>query len=306
MFLKHATAAYAESERLEYWNKFVGTKFTGMTVDGAKNINASWTGCRIGDFGVSLAHSERASIHRWKTDLPADSGCQGLNHFQSQGFSATQQCGRNAALFAGDLTFCASDQPYGIEISDRNTMYVIEFPWDALEDHGARPGVILRHQMPSVGVLRGFVSSIFLQSWHGTLAPEESMALGDVLQRLLINALRTRESNVASTDLRERLLGFIEANLGNGALRTGSIAQSLGVAPREVQMAFAEMATTASDYITTRRLALACERLRSGLRGASLSDLAYELGFSDAAHFSRRFRERYGQSPSQYALSFRS
>lgn len=309
MLHRHATGAVSAEKRLDYWNNLVADMFPGMTVDGARDIEASWTGCRLGDFGLSLALSQRASVRRWAGATPqgrlSAGEERGLIHFQSQGFSATEQCGRHAALFSGDLTFCAPDEPYGIEISERNAMFVIDFPWEVLRDYGARPGLVLRHQMPSLGVLRGFVASIFAQNWSQALAPAESDAMGDVLMRLLANALQARESlPEGAADLRERVLAFVEANLAHGALRTGSIAQSLGVPAREVQMVFAEMATTASDYINTRRLALAAERLRKGARGASLSDLAYELGFSDAAHFSRRFRERFGEAPSFYASRF--
>ncbi|NOW45988.1 AraC-like DNA-binding protein [Novosphingobium sp. SG751A] len=275
-----------------------------MTVDGAQAINASWTGCRLGDFGLSLASSERASVRRWAGGTPQSSEGSGLIHFQSQGFSATGQCGRNAGLFSGDLTFCAPDEPYTIEISDRNVMFVIDFPWAALEQAGATPGLVLRHQTPAMGVLHGFVGSVFSQSWNGMPAEEERSALGDVLHRLLLNALSTQAGQRTQTGLRERLLGFVEGNLGNSSLRSGSIALGLGVPQRDVQMVFAEMATTASDYINSRRLALAAHRLRSGPRGASLTDLAYELGFSDAAHFSRRFRERFGEAPSTYGRRF--
>lgn len=306
MLKEHATRSVCAHERLDYWNNLVADMFPGMTVDGARDIDASWTGCRLGDFGVSLAQSQRASVRRWSSNAPHAGGERGLIHFQSQGFSATEQCGRHAALFSGDLTFCAPDEPYGIEISDRNAMFVIDFPWDVLSKFGASPGLILRHSMPSLGMLRGFIASFFAQNWTNDLAPSQSDALGEVLMRLLVNAMQSRESlPECGMDLRERVLAFVEDNLANGALRTGSIAQSLGVPTRDVQMVFAEMATTASDYINTRRLALAADRLRKGLRGASLTDVAYELGFSDAAHFSRRFRERFGETPSGYLGRFR-
>lgn len=305
MFQRYATGSIGASNRLNYWNSLVSTMFPGMTVDGPQAINASWTGCHLGDFRASLACSERASVRRrvgGGAD-PASEG-RGLIHFQSQGFSATEQCGRQAALFSGDLTFCAPDEPYGIEISDRNAMFVIDFPWAALQDFGGKPGLILRHQTPAMGVLHSFVASLFAQSWQVAPAEEESAALGDVLHRLLVNALTTQSSQSVEAGLKERLLGFVEDNLGNGSLRCGSIALGLGVAKREVQVVFAEMATTASGYINNRRLALAAHRLRTGLRDASLTDLAFELGFSDAAHFSRRFRERFGETPSAYARQF--
>ena len=305
MFQKQTTGSVGPADRLAYWNDLVAQLFPGMTVDSQREIDASWTACRLGDFGLSLAQSERSTVRRWTNGGLREASGRGLIHFQCQGFSATEQCGRNAALFSGDLTFCAPEEPYSIEISERNAMFVIDFPWAALEAHGARPGLVLRHQMPSVGVLRAFVTSIFSQRWSGPMSKSESDAMADVLQRLLVNALCHRAEEARPTALRERLLDFVEENLGNGALRTGSIAQGLGVTAREVQMAFAEMSTTASDYINGRRLALAAHRLRTGQRGASLSDLAYELGFSDAAHFSRRFRERFGEPPSAYAARIR-
>nr|WP_246438419.1 helix-turn-helix domain-containing protein [Novosphingobium piscinae] len=276
-----------------------------MTVDGPADIEASWSACRLGAFGLNQALSQRATVRRWAGHAPTLSDGRGLIHFQSSGFSATAQRGNNAALFAGDLTFCAADEPYEIEISQRNAMYVLDFPWSTLERLGARPGLVLRHQIPAVGVLRGFIGAIFAQKWQGTLPREDSDALGEALLHLLGNALRGQASAPLQTALHERLLAFVEDNLGNGALRTGAIAQGLGVPVREVQLAFAEMATTASDYINGRRLALASHRLRHGRGGASLSDLAYELGFADAAHFSRRFRERFGEPPSSYARRFR-
>jgi len=304
MFTTHTTRSVAAEERLDYWNSLVEDLFPGMVVDGARDIDASWTACWLGDVGLSQALSQRSTVRRWSNRAPVCAEGRGLIHFQSQGFSATAQRDHSAALFAGDLTFCVPDEPYDIEISPRNAMYVLDFSWDTLAQCGARPGLVLNHRMPSVGVLRGFIASIFAQQWSGTLPAEEGEALGRVLRQLIANALRADHTAPARTHLHERLLAFVEDNLGNGALRTGAIAQGLGVPAREVQLAFAEMATTASEYINGRRLALASHRLRSGLRGASLSDLAYELGFADSAHFSRRFRDRFGETPSSYARRF--
>ena len=35
----------------------------------------------------------------------------------------------------------------------------------------------------------------------------------------------------------------------------------------------------------------------------SITDIAYRWGFSDAAHFARMFRERFGMSPRRYRES---
>ncbi len=55
---------------------------------------------------------------------------------------------------------------------------------------------------------------------------------------------------------------------------------------------------SAQSYIVWLRIYDACATLA---QGASLSDAAYQAGFSDAAHFTRTFRRTFGLAPSQLA-----
>lgn len=61
---------------------------------------------------------------------------------------------------------------------------------------------------------------------------------------------------------------------------------------------------TFSDYARSYRLRLAARRLASS--GASISEIAYGVGFSSPAHFGARFRERFGMTPRQYRASART
>lgn len=53
-----------------------------------------------------------------------------------------------------------------------------------------------------------------------------------------------------------------------------------------------------TDYARVYRLHLAARRIATS--GASLSEIAYGLGFSSPSHFSARFHERFGMTPRQY------
>ena len=53
---------------------------------------------------------------------------------------------------------------------------------------------------------------------------------------------------------------------------------------------------SAQSYVVWLRIYDACAALA---RGASLSDAAYQAGFSDAAHFTRTFRRTFGLAPAQ-------
>ena len=56
-----------------------------------------------------------------------------------------------------------------------------------------------------------------------------------------------------------------------------------------------------SDAVSQRRLALARQLL--GNRHISLQEIALRCGFSSASHFSNRFRQAMGVSPSAYRTS---
>ena len=55
---------------------------------------------------------------------------------------------------------------------------------------------------------------------------------------------------------------------------------------------------TPHAYHMQLRLAQACEALATGL---SVSTVAYECGFADQSHLSRKFKEAYGLTPAAWA-----
>jgi len=59
--------------------------------------------------------------------------------------------------------------------------------------------------------------------------------------------------------------------------------------------------TSPSKYLKDRKLVRAAELLRNSK--ISLSDLILECGFTNASHFTKIFKEKYNQTPSQYRLS---
>jgi AraC-like DNA-binding protein len=53
-------------------------------------------------------------------------------------------------------------------------------------------------------------------------------------------------------------------------------------------------------YRTGKRIELAKQLIR---KGTSLAETALEAGFADQAHFTRKFRNFTGSTPSQYSVS---
>ena len=58
---------------------------------------------------------------------------------------------------------------------------------------------------------------------------------------------------------------------------------------------------TPSQFIRSYRLQQALELLQAG--GLNVSEVAYDVGFSDPSYFSRMFHKEFGKNPSQFLTS---
>src|SRR5690606_29496281 len=83
-------------------------------------------------------------------------------------------------------------------------------------------------------------------------------------------------------------------------LDTRQIADRVGVSTRSIQLLFAEMGMTPSAYIQQRRLDRAASRLDKEGGEATITGIAFDVGFNDLSSFCRAFRRRFGMSPSDY------
>lgn len=91
---------------------------------------------------------------------------------------------------------------------------------------------------------------------------------------------------------------FIRAN-SDQPIRLTDLAADLGVGLRSLQYAFQRhVGCSPRDFLMRCRLERARERLTSVEGDETVAAIALEVGFGDLAHFSRSYREAYGELPS--------
>jgi AraC-like DNA-binding protein len=91
----------------------------------------------------------------------------------------------------------------------------------------------------------------------------------------------------------------IIAHLGDGALSIAAVASRQGVALRSLQKLFEVEGSSYSEFVLSERLTRAHGLLTNPLyAGRSISAIAYDVGFNDLSYFNRKFRQRYGMTPS--------
>ncbi len=127
-------------------------------------------------------------------------------------------------------------------------------------------------------------------------------AFSDILQVLLLLARhRAEETNVAApSQTLSRILAYIESNYAS--LRgEEELCRVFGISRSGLWRLFtAQLGQTPGAYLRRMRLNRARLLLE---RGTSVTEAAMEVGFGDASHFIRLFREAFGVTPLQYKNS---
>lgn len=100
------------------------------------------------------------------------------------------------------------------------------------------------------------------------------------------------------SDTVRNAMRYIQRNLSI-RLKTEEIAKNLFISESTLRKLFkAETGMTLGDYID-ELIFLKAKRMLVK-KGISLKDISTRLGFCDQFYFSRRFKEKYGTTPSQY------
>lgn len=99
---------------------------------------------------------------------------------------------------------------------------------------------------------------------------------------------------------RRAVLERIARDFMDPGLSPQAVAHGAGISERYLRQLLEEQETSFRELVLTQRL----ERARQMLSGAThghlrISEIAYEVGFSDLSYFNRSFRRRFGITPSE-------
>lgn len=115
-----------------------------------------------------------------------------------------------------------------------------------------------------------------------------------------------RQRGLSSARL-ELMKADILRNLDRPDLSIEAIARANGMSGRQAQRLFADTGATFSEFVLDQRLLLAQHLLREAVdRPRKIADIAFAAGFSDLSYFNRSFRKRFGLTPSDMQLAFRT
>ncbi len=307
-----STAGHVRADRrLEYWNDVATSTIGPLVIDALDrdNFDASLTRVCLRNCELVAPTSNPATIRTQPTGAAASA----LNlQVQHRGRSTTRFSDRISTLEAGDFMLfdpaCASV----LEFSETTQVIVVRLP--TAEAEGRVPGLRELAGVPVRGsVGAGAMLSRFIRTSWAQLESEDDLgwaeSLCEVIWPLVEMAyagVRASQPHTTPREHRRReVLGYVDTNFLEATLTPRRIADQLGISTRYVQIIFAEMGTTPSAYIQSRRLDHAAQQLAHTRRDAAVTDIAYDSGFNDLSTFCRVFRRKFGISPRDYRAGAR-
>lgn len=104
----------------------------------------------------------------------------------------------------------------------------------------------------------------------------------------------------AEAEFLERLQVVVEDHIGDTNFGVDWLASEVGMSTRQLQRRIqASLGLSAAGFIRTLRLERAAQLLQA--KSGTVSEIVYQVGFTDANHFSRLFKQTFGITPSLYS-----
>ncbi|KXV25331.1 helix-turn-helix domain-containing protein [Gluconobacter japonicus] len=134
-------------------------------------------------------------------------------------------------------------------------------------------------------------------------SPQTQTRIRQHLTNLLLTTVLDALDLDLSTEGRRRhrqkhVRAYIESRLHEADLTPQLIAQAYGISTRALYLLFDGEPGAVSGWILNRRLERIYEDLQSlDFASMAIAEIALKHGFRNAAHFSRRFRQKFGLSP---------
>ena len=310
--LRLSTDTVPPSDRLAFWNDVCMGAYGATVVDTEPDgFQGVLTRLSAGPLQISSVKSTPAVSRKaagWAKS-GSDETVFSLQLMHS-GRCRINHAGIETMALPGDMLIADRNKSYELAFAEPVQGLVLSPPWARFgsyaETLAAMAGVAINVNSGPGAVLSTFIRSAWDQLVEGG-EDEWPQSATDVIWDLLASVLQgetRREIAAGRADIiRREAKALIDGRLSDPRFQTPAIAEAMGFSARYLQMVFAEVGTTPSRFLLTRRLDAAAARLRRFDRPCSITDLAVECGFNDLSYFSRAFRRRFGVSARTYRMT---
>ena len=299
------------NDRIDYWEercaeRVVGLHCTSMSESG---LEARFEYCDFGSIKMIDIIGNQHVIERSPSLLRRFEKDSVFLTFLRKGTAFVNRAQSCTVLGEGDVVIYDTNKPYmhGFPAQMRHVIYEIpgddfrtRFPrWELNE--AVRFDALLNPTRIVSRALREVVETDLTLVETPAQRQSHEERLWTVLETA--HALSNGKARSAyHTAVRARVSQYIEVHLHNPELCPAGISREMGMSLRQLNRLFEGDANTLASLILMRRLQKChADLARPGPFPKSVSEIAFNWGFRNLSHFSRRFRAEFGITPSGFA-----
>jgi AraC-like DNA-binding protein len=307
-----STDNFRPAERASVWHDWVWKQFDGLKSDlyGDTEFDGHLHSAQAGTLQLTRVEANRHRVIRTMDMVRGSEEAYLKIVAPLRGRACVEQAGRTTWVNPGSWTIYDTAANYLIGNPERVEHLVVMIPRAQLAGHGLRLETLMARPINgSTGIGRvalGTMRSTFEELPHmGADAARGAGELVTQLVRLSLMELAGQHTPLTQREaLKDRIRQHVAQHLGDPGLNVVQIATALNCSKRHLYNAFADEPHTLASYIQHRRLDACLHELqKTGSVATPITDIALRWGFNNLSHFSRVFRERTGQSPSEFRLA---
>ncbi|MDQ2147748.1 AraC family transcriptional regulator [Alcaligenaceae bacterium C4P045] len=278
------------------------------TFDTARPSESFARGWMLGNVSVTQAGMASITLAPARSSLADDSDWLFLK-IMTAGYVDIEQGGDRQRFQSGSLFLLDPARAFSESFPESGHMTVLRVSKTVLRDRGLRdsldgiavPAMIAPDRLATMDLIQ----SIARQADAPSRGIRDLM--GGQLLTLLDAILSTTGAPVTRRSapvLIQRAKQHIAEHLGHPALDIAEVASAVHISSKHLQRLFRDSGLSVMRYIQAERLERARQLLHApAIVPMSVQDIAWQCGFTSAAHFSRAFSSYFGATPSDVRMA---
>lgn len=306
-FDRFSTTALAPRDQFDAWHRSISVVFDTVRpagVDPRRSFHASVSAFHLGSIVLSQVEFESQHFVRTRQRAAAD----GLDHYLVQLYATGGLIGtadeRERVLHAGDVQILDLSRANATRADASNTIALV-VPRDALRQ-SLDPsielhGLVLPAHRGVGGLLSDYLRSLFDRA--GSISRADAAAVAQATTNIIAACFHRSPETLARARspleamLLERIKLHVTQRLRASDLSPASICRDFQISRSQLYRLFEPLGGVAA-WIQEQRLVQAHADLGDRKQAHHrIYDIAYALGFTSEAHFSRAFKQAFGLSP---------
>ena len=313
MVLSETTASVQKHERFDYWHEVICRTYVHIDAEALpsnQTFNAELAGAAMGQVTLSRVRAEPHCVRRSTALIERQPHDTFMVSLMLRGQAILAQDGREVMLRTGDASLYDGSRPFELALPQRFDMVVLQFGRDALLNRCPLAAELtascLSAGTPAVSPVSTILGSLQPNALgeETTVSQQLGTSLLDILAATLVEHFGAPTlPGIERKKYFLRACSYINEHIADTSLNPSQIASAVGMSVRYLHMLFQENDTTVTKHVFRRRLARSYDDLVDpAKRHLSVTDIAHANGFKTAAHFTRKFADAYGRTPSSVRL----